>query len=229
MEPGIGVQVDAVAVAAHEVVQKPSFSEAMHVVFSLQTLALAFAYFTSFGSELAVNSVLGAYYQKNFPYLGQTGASNWAAMFGLLNIVTRPGGGFISDFLYRRTHSLWVKKFFIHGLNMTAGMVLIITGAIDSHDRSTMVGLVALAAIFLEAGNGANFSLVPHVHPHANGILSGLIGGFGNFGGIIFAIIFRYNGTAYHKVFYIVGAMMIGMNIVVAWIRPIPKGQIGGH
>jgi NNP family nitrate/nitrite transporter-like MFS transporter len=24
-------------------------------------------------------------------------------------------------------------------------------------------------AIFLEAGNGANFSLVPHVHPHANG------------------------------------------------------------
>jgi NNP family nitrate/nitrite transporter-like MFS transporter len=39
---------------------------------------------------------------------------------------------------------------------------------------------------------GANFALVPHVHPHANGIVSGLVGASGNFGGVIFAIIFRF-------------------------------------
>lgn len=45
----------------------------------------------------------------------------------------------------------------------------------------------------MDAGNGANFGLVPHVHPYANGIVSGLVGATGNFGGIIGAIIFRYS------------------------------------
>jgi len=40
-------------------------------------------------SELAINSYIAAYYLKNFPYLGQTGAGRWASMFGLLNVVTR--------------------------------------------------------------------------------------------------------------------------------------------
>ncbi|CRK20899.1 hypothetical protein BN1708_017833, partial [Verticillium longisporum] len=67
---------------------------------------------------------------------------------------------------------------------------------------------------FHEAGNGANFALVPHVHPHANGIVSGLTGAGGNLGGIIFAIIFRFmdNGTNYAKGFWVIGCMHIGLN-----------------
>ena len=91
------------------------------------------------------------------------------------------------------------------------------------------MGLVSLMAVFLEAGNGANFSLVPHVHPHANGVLSGLVGSVGNFGGIIFAIIFRYNGTAYNKVFWIIGTIGICMNLAVSWIPPLPRKQVGGR
>ena len=68
--------------ARGEVVQKPTFKEAMHVIFSMQTLVTAACYFCSFGTELAVNSILGAYYLKNFKTLGQTGSGNWAAMFG---------------------------------------------------------------------------------------------------------------------------------------------------
>jgi NNP family nitrate/nitrite transporter-like MFS transporter len=71
------------------------------------------------------------------------------------------------------------------------------------------------------------------VHPHANGIISGITGAAGNLGGIVYAIVFRYqtDGTTtnYAKALYIIGAIMIGMNISVSWIRPIPKGQIGGH
>ena len=40
-------------------------------------------------SELAINNYIAAYYLKNFSYLGQTGAGQWASMFGLLNVVTR--------------------------------------------------------------------------------------------------------------------------------------------
>ncbi|KAK6350320.1 hypothetical protein TWF696_006551 [Orbilia brochopaga] len=222
-------KVDAIAIASHEVIQQPSLREALPVVMSLETLNLCFGYFNSFGAELAINSILGAYYLRNFPALGQTGSGNWAAMFGLLNVVTRPLGGFLSDALYKRTNSLWAKKLWNTLLNVLAGVVAIIIGVIDPHNRPTLVGLIALLAIPMEMANGASFSLVPHVHPHANGILSGLVGAFGNLGGIVFAIIFRYNGTNYPKVFYIIGAIMIGMNLVVAWVRPIPKGQIGGR
>ncbi|KAK6533292.1 hypothetical protein TWF694_002245 [Orbilia ellipsospora] len=220
---------DAVAIASHEVIQTPSLREAVPVIVSLSTLNLCFGYFSTFGAELAINSILGSYYLKNFPTLGQTGAANWAAMFGLLNVVTRPAGGFISDALYKRSHSLWVKKFWNTGLCILTGILTIVIGVVDPHHLPTMVGLIALLAIPLEMGNGSNFSLVPHVHPHANGILSGLIGACGNLGGIVFAIIFRYNGTNYPRVLWIMGTIIIALNLSVAWTRPIPKGQIGGR
>lgn len=169
VESGTG-EVQVIDGYQHEVIVKPSPKEAFKVLFSLQTLVLCAGYFNSFGAELAVNSVLGAYYLKNFPRLGQTTSGRWAAMFGLLNIITRPLGGFIGDWLYKTTGgSLWAKKMWIHFVGVIAGIVIIVIGVLDTHNLDTMIGLVALFAIFLEAGNGANFALVPHVHPHANG------------------------------------------------------------
>lgn len=148
--------------ARGEIVVKPTFKEAMHVVFSLQTLVTAGCYFCSFGAELSINSILGAYYLKNFPKLKQTGSGNWAAMFGLLNVVFRPIGGMISDSLYPRT-GLWGKKILIHTFAVIMGAFLIAIGLLNSHNKSTMFGLIAGMAFFLEAGNGATFSLVPRM------------------------------------------------------------------
>ncbi|KAL9107068.1 MAG: hypothetical protein Q9227_008014 [Pyrenula ochraceoflavens] len=217
--------------ARGEIVQKPSLREALPVVFSLQTLVTAACYFCTFGAELSINSILGTYYQTNFKKqgLGQTESGNWAAMFGLLNVVFRPAGGLISDFLFRRTGSVWSKKAWLHTLSIITGGFHIAIGVTNSHKQSTMFGLVAGMAFFLEAANGANYSLVPHVHPHANGIVSGCTGASGNFGGIIFAIIFRYLGKQYGKAIWIIGVITIAINLAVSWIRPIPKGQIGGR
>ncbi|KAI9788559.1 MAG: hypothetical protein M1816_006808 [Peltula sp. TS41687] len=212
-----------------EVVVKPTFREMLKVITSPQTLVLCAGYFNSFGAELAINSILGSYYLKNFPKLGQTGSGQWAAMFGLLNVIFRPAGGVISDIIYHYTHSVWAKKFWIHAVGIITGAFMIAIGLTNPHKEGMMFGLVAVMAFFLEAGNGANFSLVPHVHPHANGVVSGVTGASGNLGGIIFAIIFRYNGTHYSKVIWIIGIIAIAMNLAVSWIRPIPKGQIGGH
>jgi len=216
--------------AQGEVVVKPSFQEAMKVVFSPQTFVVAFCYFCSFGAELAINSTLGAYYLKNFPKLGQTGTGRWAAMFGLLNVVCRPAGGLLADFLYKKTgNNVWSKKVLLHSLGIICGCFQIAIGVLNSKTNSTMFGLVAGMAFFLEASNGANFALVPHVHPFANGIISGVTGATGNLGGIIFAIIFRYLGTNYGKTFWIIGTITIAINLAVSWIKPIPTGQIGGR
>lgn len=163
-------EVQIIDEVQHEVVVNPTTKEAFKVLFSLQTVTLMAAYICSFGGELAINSILGSYYLKNFKYLGQTMSGRWAAMFGLLNIISRPAGGFFGDLIFKWTnHNLWAKKMWIHFVGIMSGVFLIIIGQLDPHKLDTMIGLIALMAIFLEAGNGANFALVPHVHPYANG------------------------------------------------------------
>lgn len=143
---------------------------------------------------------------------------------------TRPLGGIISDLLYKHVSTnLWLKKAWILFVGIIAGAFLIAIGLLNPQNETTMFGLIAGMAFFLEAGNGANFALVPHVHPHANGVLSGTVGAMGNFGGVIFAILFRFHGTNYAESFWIMGCMMIGFNVVMAWVPPLPKGQIGGR
>jgi MFS transporter, NNP family, nitrate/nitrite transporter len=215
--------------AKGEVIQKPSFKEATKVILSASTFVTASCYFCSFGSELAINSILGNYYAKNFPTLGLQNQGNWAAMFGLLNVVTRPLGGFVADIAYRYTGTVWSKKVLLHVYGVIFGAFLVAIGATNPMNQSTMFGLVAGAAFFLEGANGLNFATVPHVHPYANGIVSGFTGASGNFGGIIFAIIFRYNGKNYGRSFWIIGVICMCVNVAVSWIRPVPKGQIGGR
>ncbi|KAJ4302460.1 hypothetical protein N0V88_002604 [Collariella sp. IMI 366227] len=223
---------EAFETAQGEVIMKPSLRESMNVILSLNALFHVATYACSFGGELAINSILSSYYLKNFPSLGQTNASNYAAVFGFLNFVTRPLGGVVADVVYNSFgRSLWLKKAWIHVCGLATGVLLIVIGVLDPHQLGMMVGLVVLMAVFHEAGNGANFALLPHVYPYANGVLSGLTGAGGNLGGVAFAIIFRFmdNGTNYAKAFWVIGVIHIVLNLAVCWIPPIPKNQVGGR
>ena len=216
--------------AKGEVIVTPTAKETMKVIMSPQTITLAACYFCSFGAELAINGVLGTYYGTKFPSLGLTGAGDWAAMFGLLNFVCRPLGGLVSDMAYRASgHNLWVKKILIHVYGLIQGAFLVAIGVLNSSSQSTTFGLFAGLAFFLEGGNGMNYSLLPHVHPYANGVVAGFTGAMGNFGGIIFACVFRGESTAVNKGFWIMGVMVMAINVLVCWIKPIPKNQIGGR
>ena len=172
-------------------------------------------------------------------------------------------GGIVGDLLYKWTGgSLWAKKANIVFVGVISGVFLIAIGLTNPNEEAMMFGLIAGMAVFLEAGNGANFALVPHVHPYANGILSGVVGATGNAGGkyelfvvlysshhqcqcyrpyclfilhlliictgIAYALNFRFNHTNYAKSFWITGVVVIASNLAVCWIRPIPKGQVGG-
>ena len=217
--------------AKGEVIRKPTMKEIGSVLLSPQTFVTMACYFCSFGVELAVNGILGNYYSTQFkPKLSLQDSGNWAAMFGLLNVVFRPLGGFFADLAYRSTGSVWGKKALLHSFGLITGAFLIVIGKLNSHDKSTMFGLVAGMAFFLEAGNGVNYALVPHVHPFANGVISGLTGASGNFGGIIFSVIIKALGaTKYGEAIWIMGVITICLNAVVVAIPPIPKGQVGGR
>lgn len=223
-----------VEAAKGEVIQKPTMKEIFRVCFSLQVLVCGACYFCTFGGELAINSILGNYYARNFPTMDIQQQGNWAAMFGLLNAAFRPLGGVIADVAYAKTKSIWSKRILLHAYVTIAGAFLIIIGKLNSKDSSTMFGLVAGMAFFLEGANGLNFAYVPHIHPYANGVVSGFTGACGNLGGIIFALIFRFNLTPkatqdFPKAIWIIGSIIIALNLSVAWVRILPKGQIGGH
>lgn len=218
--------------ARGEVIQKPSLKEIAKLCASPQTWVLGACYFCTFGAELSINSILGTYYGVQFKkdHLTLQESSNWAAMFGLMNALFRPLGGFASDYLYRSTKSVWAKKMLVHAYSIIAGAFLLAIGLTNPTDLATMVCLVGVGfAFFLEGANGGVFSLVPHVHPYANGVVSGFTGASGNFGGIIFSIIFKYNFKDYAKSIWIIGVIMIAINVAVCWIKPIPKGQAGGR
>ena len=163
---------DLLNAASWELVEKPTYHGSIKAIVSLPTLTLIVAYFCTFGTELAVNSFLGAYYLENFKHLGQTGSGRWAAMFGLLNAVFRPIGGVVSDIVYRTTGSLWAKKILMHSLAIMTGVFMLIIGFTNPHKKANMMGLITGLAFFEEAGNGSVFSLLPHVHPTSNGKLS---------------------------------------------------------
>lgn len=219
--------------AKGEVVRKPNFKEIMHVFASPQTWVTAGCYMCSFGAELSINSILGTWYgtahlpNKGPHKLSTQEAGNWAAMFGLLNVVCRPLGGLVADVAYRATGSVWGKKVLLHTYGVIMGIFLIVLGQVNTHPDSVRYGLIAGLAFFLEGANGLNFALVPHVHPFANGVVSGITGASGNLGGILWSVIFRFESVT--KSFWIIGILSIGINAVVSIIPPIPKGQIGGR
>jgi len=80
---------------------KPTKRQLASDLCCIQTLMLAVSYFATFGLALLVNAILVTHYQDAFGW-SQSLATDWASMFGLLNIVSRPFGGLMGDVLYRR-------------------------------------------------------------------------------------------------------------------------------
>ena len=150
-------------------------------------------------------------------------------MFGLMNVVRRPLGGVVGDIAYNYTNSAWSKKILLHTYGIGTGAMLLVVGLVSPKSVSAMVPLDAVGlAFFLAGANGLTFSLVPHMRPQANGVVSGFTGACGNLGGIVFAMIFKY-GSSYGTSIWMVGAIVIGINVALSWIKPVPSGQVGGR
>jgi NNP family nitrate/nitrite transporter-like MFS transporter len=147
VEQGVGQVIDVDGEYTHEIVVKPTFKETMKILLSPQTIALMAMYYNSFGSELAIDAILGAWYIKNFK-MTQAGSGRWAAMFGMLNIYGRPLGGIVADIIYSKTGgSLWAKKAWCHFLGIGMGIFMIALGVTDSSNKATMMSLMAVLAV----------------------------------------------------------------------------------
>ncbi|KAK9809615.1 hypothetical protein WJX73_007601 [Symbiochloris irregularis] len=167
----------------------------MHSLYILMNYRLWFLgaiYAYSFGVELALDNALAPYYTNNFGW-SITRAGNLAAIFGLMNFISRPLGGVLSDVCaryYGMRGRLWAL-FFTLGVG---GMGTAVMGTQHLNGNTTL-GLMVVAGWFLEMTCGTTYAVVPFVSRRNLGVVCGLVSAGGAIGGVINQAIFFLNGT----------------------------------
>jgi NNP family nitrate/nitrite transporter-like MFS transporter len=211
--------------------QSLTWRTALRIVMSPLTWLPALAYLTTFGFELALDArmadVLYGLFHNKIEGFDQKLAGYYTSIFGFLNFVSRPVGGYIGDTVYRSLGTKG-KKYWTLTCGLIMGASCIAGGFYLAQnqqpklpDLAVLMGVFSVAAIFSELGNGANFALVPHCNAYNNGVMSGIVGSFGNLGGIIFTLIFRFQPQQ-GKAFWIMGVICVVINAVLVFV-PVPK------
>ncbi|KAM0793515.1 hypothetical protein ACM66B_000954 [Microbotryomycetes sp. NB124-2] len=208
---------------------KVPLNQGLKDVWCLPAFLLASMYFTTFGTALVVNSFLVPWYLSAFPEWDENKAGHWAAMCGLLNIVSRPFGGLIADVIYRQAikrsswHGLKAKQYWLCLLCVVQGVFGLWIGVVNPKKMPTLLGGVAGFAFFMQAANGACYALLPQVNPHVNGLMGGAVGSAGNLGGIVYSVVYRFSSIP--QTLYIAGSCSIGFGLLVSVIDPVPRKQ----
>lgn len=181
-----------------------------------QVAILSVAYFVTFGSELAVVSMLPLFFLDTFAGLDPVKAGLLASGFAFMNIVARPTGGWFSDKFGRRKSLM----FLIGGLSIGYFNLAQIDGTwwIPLAVASTM-----FCSFFVQAGEGAVFAIVPLVKRRMTGQIAGMAGAYGNVGAVAYLTVLSF--VDYSTFFLVIGASALVI-FCACWFLDEPKGQI---
>ena len=181
-----------------------------------QVAVLDLAYLATFGSELAVVSMLPLFFQGTFD-LSLVEAGLLASGFAFMNLVARPGGGLMCDKFGRK------KTLVLLMVGMSAGYLLM------SQVNSSWPLILAVIAtmgcsFFVQAGEGAVFSIVPLIKRRMTGQIAGMVGAYGNVGAVLFLTVLSFVSP---QIFFLVIAAVGLLTVVLAhFLLDEPDGQI---
>jgi NNP family nitrate/nitrite transporter-like MFS transporter len=172
---------------------------------------LSLAYGVTFGAELAVVTLLPTFFATTFGLaIGAAGAAGSA--FAFTNLVTRPGGGILSDLAHSR------RSVVVAALAGTAVSFVALSFLRSSWPLPLGIGLVALTSVFVQGGNGAVFAMVPQVHRPVSGQIAGLAGSYGNIGGVVFSSVLFFSGGNTRVLFLVVAGAAVVMAVLCRWL-----------
>lgn len=180
-----------------------------------QVAILDLAYFLAFGSELAVVSMLPLFFMDTFE-LSQVQAGMLASGYAFMNLVARPGGGWISDKFGRKKTLLIL----LTGLAVGYFAMSQITSG-----WPILLALVAMMAcsFFVQSAEGAVFAIIPLIKRRLTGQIAGMAGAYGNVGAVTFLTI--YSMVSAQTFFLVIcGAAVLG--VVTILFMEEPKGAI---
>lgn len=149
-----------------------------------QVAVLNLAYLVTFGSELAVVSMLPLFFLDTFE-ISQVAAGMLGSAFAFMNLVARPTGGWISDKFGRK------RTLLITLAGLSVGYFLM--SQINSEWAIVAAVLVTmLCSFFVQSGEGAVFAIVPLIQRRLTGQIAGMTGAYGNVGAVCFLTVLSF-------------------------------------
>jgi len=200
------------------VVNKDIFSRpvaAIHRYKFKQVAVLNILYFATFGSELAVVSMLPLFFAEVFD-LNMVYAGLLASAYAFMNLMSRPGGGWLSDRFGRK------KTLLI----LTGGLAIgyFLMAQIDSSWPLLLAVICTmLCSFFVQAGEGAVFAAVPLIKRRLTGQIAGMTGAYGNVGAVVYLTVLS---MVDYSTFFMVIAGTAVLGFVTLMMMEEPRGQI---
>ena len=180
-----------------------------------QVAVLNILYFATFGSELAVVSMLPLFFLDTFE-LTPVVAGMVASAYAFMNLASRPGGGWLSD-KFGRKSTLII---------LTAGLALgyLLMAQISGGWALWLAVVAAMAcSFFVQAGEGAVFATVPLIKRRMTGQIAGMTGAYGNVGAVVYLTILSF--VDYQTFFYVIAATAF-VGLITLFFMAEPKGKI---
>ena len=207
--------------------------------------ALNSTYFANFGAELAVVSMLPAFFEGAFsgltnsaggPLVTATVAGLVASSFAFVNLVARPLGGYLSDRLANRKRTMLI---YIAGIVLGFLLMAYITKWAPGVDADgfrniapTFSGvwwlviaviITIFASVFVQGAEGATFAIIPMVNKRMTGQIAGMAGAYGNVGAVIYLVLFSLVDA--RTFFFILAAGAAASFLMTWWLLEEPKGS----
>ncbi|WP_227816622.1 NarK family nitrate/nitrite MFS transporter [Nitrogeniibacter aestuarii] len=187
----------------------------MHRYKFKQVAVLNVLYFATFGSELAVVSMLPLFFSETFG-LDPVKAGLVASAYAFMNLMSRPGGGWISDRFGRK------KTLLILTAGLAGGYALM---AMTNASWPLWVAVVVAMAcsFFVQAGEGAVFAAVPLIKRRLTGQIAGMTGAYGNVGAVIYLTVLSM--VSYQAFFLVIAATAV-VGFIALLAMEEPKGHM---
>ena len=180
-----------------------------------QVAVLNVLYFATFGSELAVVSMLPLFFADTFG-LSPVVAGMVASAYAFMNLMSRPGGGWLSD-RFGRKPTLLI---------LTAGLAVgyFLMSMVGSGWPVWLAVVAAMAcSFFVQSGEGAVFATVPLIKRRLTGQIAGMTGAYGNVGAVVYLTVLS---MVEYQTFFLVIAGTAVLGFITLLIMEEPKGNM---
>ena len=180
-----------------------------------QVAVLNVLYFATFGSELAVISMLPGFFSDTFG-LSMATAGLLAGMYAFMNLMSRPGGGYLSDKFGRK------KTLLILTAGLAVGYYAL--SQITSEWPLWMAVVAVMAcSFFVQSGEGAVFAAVPLIKRRLTGQIAGMTGAYGNVGAVTYLTVFSFVETS---TFFMLIACTAVVGFIALQFMQEPSGEM---
>ncbi|CAM9994075.1 unnamed protein product, partial [Scytosiphon promiscuus] len=174
-------------------------------------------YAACFGVELTVNNTAANYFSDEFG-LSTSKAGLVASLFGLMNLFARSLGGIYSGEMIDdgvtgmrgRLYAQWSAL-------VWEGCFLFLFTYMNT--LGAAIPVLLCFSLGVQMSEGTSYGIVPYIVPDATGAVSGVVGAGGNFGAVMWGLIFRFGPTSERAVFRIIAAFVLGLSCLTPLVK----------